>query len=269
MQARQAISMQNIPEALGLVEQVLQMNPTYVDALTLKGQVLGSTGRFSEALATVEQLLQIDPNNALAWSLQAALLMNTGRPLEASTAIERSLALNPQNPEAQAIRESIKTSLMRPPDNTWQPPASRSPNAPPRNKAKSFLLSAALQVFALFIGSAGATILVLQPHLPIIIGFMLESLGLSLLCILAARGAFLYGVGRLLFTILLCLLSAGILGGIYKFGYHTLINKLALFPPLIVPVLFMVFWFIAAAVMPLLLGIGGFISGVALGVRRK
>lgn len=98
---------------------------------------------------------------------------------------------------------------------------------------------------------------------------MLESLGLSLLCILAARGAFLYGVGRLLFTILLCLLSAGILGGIYKFGYHTLINKLALFPPLIVPVLFMVFWFIAAAVMPLLLGIGGFISGVALGVRRK
>ncbi len=269
LQARQAISMQNIPEALGLVEQVLQMNPSYVDALTLKGQVLGSTGRFPEALATVEQLLQIDPNNALAWSLQAALLMNTGRPVEASSAIERSLALNPQNTEAQAIRESIKASLMRPPDNIWQPPTSRSQSVPQSDKAKSFLLSAALQVFALFIGSAGAAILVLQPHLPIIIGFILESLGLSLLCILAARGTFLYGAGRLLFTILICLLSAGILGGIYKFGYHTLLNKLVAFPPLIVPVLFMVFWLLAAAVMPLLIGIGGFIGGLALGVRRK
>lgn len=269
LQARQAISMQNIPEALGLVEQVLQMNPSYVDALTLKGQVLGSTGRFQEALATVEQLLQIDPNNALAWSLQAALLMNTGRPVEASSAIERSIALNPQNPEAQAIRESIKASLVRPPDNTWQPPTSRLQNLPARNNAKSFLLSAALQVFALFIGGAGAAILVLQPHLPIIIGFVFESLGLSLLCILAARGTFLYGAGRLLFTILLCLLSAAMLGGIYKFGYHTLINKLVAFPPLIVPVLFMAFWLIAAAVMPLLIGVGGFIGGLVLGVRRK
>lgn len=206
LQARQAISMQNIPEALGLVEQVLQMNPSYVDALTLKGQILGSTGRFPEALATVEQLLQVDPNNALAWSLQAALLMNTGRPVEASSAIERSIALNPQNPEAQAIRRSIKASLMRPPDNTWQPPTSQSQSVAQRDKAKSFLLSAALQIFALFIGCAGAALLVLQPHLPIVIGFILESSGLSLLCILAARGTFLYGTGRLLFTILLCLI---------------------------------------------------------------
>ncbi|MGH2493704.1 MAG: tetratricopeptide repeat protein [Ktedonobacteraceae bacterium] len=271
LQARQAIQMQNIPEALGLVEQVLQMNPSYVDALTLKGQILGSTGRFQEAIATVEQLLQIDPNNALAWSMQAALLMNTGRPLDASSAIERSIALDPQNPEAQAIRDSIQASLMRPPDNTWQPQTSTPQSAPTptRDSAKSFLLGAALQIFALILGCAGAAILVLQPHLPILIGFVLESLGLALLCILAARGAFLYGVGRLLFTILLCLVSAGILGGIYKFGYTILIHKVAAFPPLIVPVLFLAFWLIAAAVVPFLLGIGGFIGGLALGVRRK
>ena len=142
-------------------------------------------------------------------------------------------------------------------------------NLPARNNANSFLLSAALQVFALFIGSAGAAILVLQPHLPIIIGFVSESIGLSLLCILAARGAFLHGAGRLLFTLVLCLLSAAMLGGIYKFGYHTLLNKLVVFPPLIVPVLFLVFWFIAATVMPLLMGIGGFIGGLVPGVRRK
>lgn len=270
-QARQAIQMQNISEALGLVEQVLQMNPSYIDALTLKGQILGSTGRFQEALATVEQLLQIDPNNALAWSMQAALLMNTGRPLEASSAIERSIALNPQNQEAQAIRDSIQASLMRPPDNAWQPQTLTAQSKPTsiRDSAKSFLLSATLQIFALILGCAGAAILVLQPHLPILIGFALESFGLALLCILAARGAFLYGVGRLLFTILLCLISAGILGGIYKFGYTLLIHKVVAFPPLIVPVLFMAFWLIAAAVLPFLLGIGGFIGGLALGVRRK
>jgi len=269
LQARQAIAIQNISEALGLVEQVLQMNPTYVDALTLKGQVLGSTGRFQEALATVEQLLQIDPNNSLAWSLQAALLMNTGRSMEASSAIERSLALNPQNPEAQAIRESIQASLTRPSDSTWQSPASTIQTTPTRENAKSFLLSAALQIFALLLGSAGAALLVLQPHVPIIAGFVLESLGLSLLCTLAARGAFRYGALRFCFTILLCLISAGALAAVYKLGYSRLIAKIVLFPPLIVPVLFLVFWLIAAAVLPLLLATGGFIGGALLGVRKK
>jgi tetratricopeptide (TPR) repeat protein len=269
LQARQAISMQNISEALGLVEQVLQMNPTYVDALILKGQILGSTGRFQEALATVEQLLQIDPNNALAWSLQAALLMNTGRPLEASSAIERSIALNPQNPEAQAIRESIQASLARPPDGTRQPSPSMTQRAQTRENAKSFLLSAALQIFALLIGSAGAALLVLQPRVPIIAGFVLESLGLSLLCTLAARGAFRYGALRFCFTILLCLISAGALGALYKLGYSRLIAKVVLSPPLIIPVLFLVFWLIAAAVLPLLLATGGLIGGALLGVRKK
>jgi len=41
------------------------------------------------------------------------------------------------------------------------------------------------------------------------------------------------------------------------------------FPPLIVPVLFLVFWLIAAAIVPLLLAVGGFIGGLALGVRKK
>ena len=269
LQARQAIQMQNISEALGLVEQVLQMNPTYIDGLTLKGQILGSTGRFQEALTTVAQLLNLDPNNALAWSMQAALLMNMGRPVEASTAIDRSLALNPQNPEAQAIRESINANLMRSPDSTWQSASSASQGKPVQENAKSFLLSAALQIFALFMGSGGAALLVLQPHIPIIIGFALESFGLALLCILAARGAFLYGIGRLVVTIVFCLLSVGILGGVYKIGYTPLIHKIVAFPPLIVPVLFLAFWLAASAILPLLLGIGGFIGGLIVGVRRK
>ncbi len=109
----------------------------------------------------------------------------------------------------------------------------------------------------------------LQPHVPIIAGFVLESLGLSLLCTLAARGAFRYGALRFCFTILLCLASAGALAALYKLGYNRLITKIIDFPPLIVPVLFLIFWLIAAAVLPLLSALGGLLGGVLLGVRRK
>jgi len=270
-QARQSLLMQNFPQAMDLTQQVLQMNPTFVDALTLKSQILGSTGQFQEALVAVEQLLQVEPHNALVWSMRAALLSNMGRTMEALSAIERSLVLNPQNPETQAMRESIQANLARLPDNTWQPPnTTPQPLATPvRDNAKSFLLTAALQIFAFIIGSAGAALLVLQPHLPIITGFLLESFGLALLCIIAARGSFLYGVGRLIFSILLCLVAAAMLGGIYKFGYTWLINKLIASPPLIVPMLFLAFWLVAAVIAPFLFGLGGFIGGIAVGVRRK
>ncbi|HLX55934.1 MAG TPA: tetratricopeptide repeat protein [Ktedonobacteraceae bacterium] len=267
-QASQLLQAQNILEALGLIEQVLQINPTFIDALTLKGHILGSTGNFPEALVTVEQLIQIEPNNALAWNMQAVLLTNMGRFREALVAIERSIALDPQNPEAGAIRRTIQANLTHNLDK-WQPAQSTyEPTPVRRSRARSFLLSAALQIFALVIGSAGAATLVLQPHLPVI-AFLMESFGLALLCVLAARGAFLYGMGRLLFTILLCLVAAGALGGIYKFEYTRLVNKIVANPALMVPVLFLAFWLIVATIMPLLLGIGGFIAGAAFGVRKK
>ena len=130
-------------------------------------------------------------------------------------------------------------------------------------------MNAGVQILAFIIGIVGASILVLQPHIPIIVAFLLESIGLATLCVTAARGAYLYGLGRLLFTIVLCLLAAGILGGLYKFGYKWLVLKVEAFPPLIVPVIFLGFWLIAAAVAPLLVGLGGFIGGLAFGVRRR
>src|SRR5262249_37872798 len=58
-QARQLIQMHNLSEAFTIVENILQIAPDYVDALILKGQLLGATGRFQEALTVVTQLLQI------------------------------------------------------------------------------------------------------------------------------------------------------------------------------------------------------------------
>jgi tetratricopeptide (TPR) repeat protein len=267
-QARQQILNQNLPEALQLVEQILRMAPTYPDALMLKAQILGSTGRTQEALVAAEQLAQLEPGNALAWSMLAALLSNAGKYPEALSAIERCLALQPNNTEALAMRSSIQAGLASMPDNKHRK-AYNDPRQAIRENATSFFLYAGLQIVAFVIGIAGAALMILQPHLPILIGFALESAGLAMLCVLAARGAYLYGIGRVIVALVFCLAAAGVLGGLYKFGYHYLVGKVQAFPPLLISVLFLAFWIIAAAVLPLLLSMGGFIVGLARGVRRR
>ena len=276
-QARELVTVQHLPQALQLVEQVLRMAPAFTDALQLKAQILGTTGRFQEAISVTEQLLQIEPANALAWSMYAALLANTGRPQEALSAIDRALSLQPQNSEALAMRQSILSSQAA---HTSGMPATSRQASPymadrtgargvPRESAASFFGAAGLHILAFILGLLGAAILVLKPSLPIVIGFTLESLGLASLCILAARGSFRYGFGRVFITLLLCLASAGLLAGLYKFKYASLVSRVAAFPPLIVPVIFLVIWLAAAATLPLIAAIGGFIGGVAAGVRRR
>jgi tetratricopeptide (TPR) repeat protein len=271
-QARQQVAAQNLPEALQIVEQVLRMAPTFPDALTLKTQILGTSGRLPEAIATTEQLLQKDPTNALAWSMYAALLTNTGRLQEALAAIEQALAIQPDNPESLAMRQAIVSGL---PAHLSSLPAGAQRRHPyvdrpaKRESITSFLASAGLQLLAFMLGLLGAAILVLRPSLPIMLGLLLESFGLAALCVLAARGSFRYGIGRALFTLVLCLAATAILGGLYRFEYNTLVHKIIAFPPLIVPVVFLGAWLIAAAALPLLAAIGGLAGGVAVGVRRR
>jgi len=262
-QARQLLQMHNFSEALTVVESILQMEPDFVDALILKGQLLGATGRFQEALTVVNQLMQLDPDSALVWSMRAAILTNMGQLHEAKSAIDRSLALDPLNPESQAIRATILESAAQVENGQ------KSSQLANRGDPKSFFISAGIQILALIVGAIGASILVIRPQLPIIVAFLLESSALAVLCVNAARGTYLYGAARLLLTFVISLLAAGILGGLYKFGYTWLTHKVIAFPPLIVPTLFLGFWLVAAAILPLLAALGGIIAGSAVGVRRK
>jgi tetratricopeptide (TPR) repeat protein len=269
-QARQLILMENLPEAFAVIETILQMAPGFVDALILKGQLLGTTGRFQEALSVANQVVQTDPANALGWSLRAALLTNLGQFQEASFAIERSIALNPNDPETQAIRGTILANLARGPhlERAQQPPSTALLPAKQGGPA-SFLISAAIQILALIVGAIGASILIVQPHLPIIVVFLLESSALAVLCVSAARGAYLYGAMRLVLTILISLLAVGIVLGLYKFGYRWFTTKVIASPPLIVPVLFLGFWLAAAAILPPLAALAGLTGRVVVGARRK
>ena len=268
-EARQSAQMQNLPAALNIIENLLRMAPDFVDALILKGQLLGTVSRFQEALAISDQVVQLDPTNALGWSMRAALLANTGQLQEALSAIDRSIALNPNDPETQAIGNTIRASLARnePFDNAYEPML-EAPQPQKQGGVKSFLLSAVLQFFALILGATGASILIIRPQLPIIIAFLLESSALAILCVNAARGSYLHGATRLLLTFITSLLAIGILVGLYKFGNTWFMHRIIAIPLLIVPVLFLGLWLAAAAVLPLLAALGGIIGNVLV-VRRR
>jgi tetratricopeptide (TPR) repeat protein len=265
-QARQLVQTQNLTEALNALERVLQIAPTFTDALILKGQILGTSGRFQEALAAIQQAVQADPNNALAWSMLAALLANLGQFQEALSAIDRSLALDPNNPETPAVKETILTrqQLVEQSEKIQAAALAKKRGGP-----LSFFLSACLQIFALFIGAIGTSLLLIEPQLPIIMPFVLASLGLSVLCVNAARGSYLYGFTRLLLTLITSLIAVGIVGALYKFGYNWIANKVVANPPLIVSVVFLGIWLVAATGVPFLAAIGGFIAGLVARARRK
>lgn len=263
-QAQQLLQVQNYPEAFAIVEHILQMTPDDSAALTFKGQLLGTAGRYQEAMGTIEQLVQLEPNNALAWSMRAVVLTNLGYYQDALSSIERSLELDPRNAESY----SIKTNIMgqRAAANNQQ--SSQNPNAmlqeeqQKRDRPLSFLIATGLQFAGLILGIAGAAVLMLIPNLPNAIGLILMSLALALLSVNAARGAFRYGFGRFVLTLLTSIVLAAIVGLAYKFGLTRIYATLQSHPTFLQPVLFLAGWLIIAAVVPLLATIGGLIGGM-------
>jgi hypothetical protein len=193
-----------------------------------------------------------------------------GQLQEALAAINRSIDLNPNNPESLSIRNTIQANLARNPQFEYGlgPPSS---TIAPVNQGgpKSFLISATIQFLALIVGALGASILIVRPQLPIIIALILESSALAVLCVTSARGAYLFGAKRLLLTSVISLLALVLLGGLYRFGYSWFVNKIIAYPPLIVPVLFLGLWLVAAATLPFLAALGGFIGRIIARAGRK
>ncbi len=266
-QARHLISLQNPGEAFNVVEQILQLDAGNVSALILKGQLLGTVGRFQEAMSAVQQVLRLDPNNALVWSMQAALLTNMGQYQEALEAVELSLELDPKNPETYAIKTRITGQMA-----AMQTMSGGKNNAPFEQNNKNtttFFISAGLQLLGLILGVVGAILPVLQPNLPLGLAFALESIGLALLCVYAARGAYLYGFVSFIVTLFFSIIPAVALGAAYKLGLTRIMLSIVDHQSLLIPYLFLGTWLAAGAVLPLALAIFGLIGGLVLGVRRK
>ena len=270
-QAKQFMLVQDFQQAYQLVETILQMNPTFVEALILKGQLLGATGQFDEALNTVKQVVQTAPENALGWSMAAALLANTGQLPEAMSAVDRSLSLDPTNGETISIKEMIREKLAEVQVDSGKRSRLLAPKKARRDSVSSFLIGLGVQSCGLLLGSAGAFLLLLKPSLPILLGFLLESIGLALLTVNAWRGTYLYGWKRFLLTLLFSLITAGTTCALYvvKPAYNFVINHVSISFALMVPLVFLILWLAAAAILPLLLSLVGWLAGALVRMQSK
>ncbi len=278
-QAQQLVMAQNYDEALSLVDQLLQRQPQESSALVLKAQLLGTLGRFSEALLVVDQLTQLNPNNALAWSMRAVLLSNMQQFPNALNAVDHSLALDPTNAETSVIKSNILNAMA----TVQQGQGARQNNAQQveeetKGGAGSFLIGTGLQVLGLILGIVGVLLPALLSRLPTAVGLVLAGLGMSLLCVCAARGTYRRGWTRLLPTFMLSIITVGIIvfGGLLNLvvSTHTptnarLLNLLGMHPSLVVPIVVLGAWLIAATIVPPLLAIIGLVSGIAVRQRRR
>lgn len=277
-QARQLVLAQNLQQAYQLTETILQINPAFLDALILKGQILGAIGRFQEALDAVQQVVELDTQNSLGWSMAAALLANTGQLSEAMTAADRSLSLDPSNSETISIKEMIREKLAERDADTGK----RSRLLPPpkrlHDSGKALAAAAGLQLLALVLGIAGSFLPLLAPTVPQLVAFALQSISLATLTVHAWYGAYHYGFRRLLIPALFAFLTLGLLGALtsgllspklaIQPAYTFLITHVSSFL-LLPPLLLLILWLAAAVLLPLLAGLAGLLTGTLVRARRK
>lgn len=271
-QARQLVLMQQLQQAYQLTEAVLQMNPTFAEALILKAQILGAIGQFQEALDTIKLVIQNAPDNALGWSMAAALLANTGQLPEAMSAADRSLSIDPSNTETISIKAMIREKLAESEEHTGKrsrllPPLPQNPH----DTGKSFALAAGIQLLALILGVVGAFLLLLIPATPTLVAFLLESVSLAVLMVNAWRGAYLYGFKRFLLTLVCSILTLVLLAAVasgllstrlaVKPVYNFVVDHASTSFSMMTPLVFMILWLAAATLLPMLIALIGLIAG--------
>lgn len=273
-QAQKLFDAKNYGESFNLTEQVLQSSPNNLSALILKGQLLGTAARYPEAQSTIEHILQLDPNNAMGWSMRAVVLSNLGQFQLALEAIERSLELDPQNPETYAIKNNIMGSLAMSqsqaqniPASQLRPAASKSDDAP-KKFMPAFLIGSGLSILGIVLGVIGIALLAFVQSIPYI-GLLFSSIGLAILCVSAARGAFRNGIAVLLEVTIFSVIIAALLGGVYTRERVALFNQLSIRPSLFQPLIFLAAWLIAAAAIPLILALLGFLIGFPFRLRHR
>lgn len=263
-QAQHFLQIQNYGEAFNIVEQVLQVMPNDPAALIFKGQLLGKAGLYPEALAVIEQLMKIDPGNPLIWSMRAFLLNSTGQHQPALEAIEHSLELDATNPESYAIKTNIMANIA-----ATQSKRGATSQLQKQQRGSTVLFMGVLWQFTGFaIGTAGSILPIFLPSLPGILGVLLMSLGLAWICVNAARGTYRYGCLLSIPTIVIFLISAGLLAAAYILGYRKIVQMIIAHPTILVPVVFFALWLASAAILPPIAGAGGLISGLVRGMRK-
>lgn len=261
-QARYLLQMQNPAEALRLCTQAIQFDPANLDALILKGQLLGASGRFPEAVSLIDQAMQINPNNPLAWSMKAALLTNMGKYQEALIAADRSLAIDPGNPETNEIKATIMARLIESTgeaSNKGLKSSTRFESKRPVSHLGKWL---GLEVVGLIMILVGFAMLAASAKILSIPGLAVASFGVGLMMVNAWSGTSKAGFKRFLLVVVISLILGGLPVVVFVgMGMTRLSAQLGAHPSLLLPLVTLVLLLLLAAVLPALAGLSGLMMG--------
>jgi putative PEP-CTERM system TPR-repeat lipoprotein len=99
-------------EAVAVLDEALQKNPSSPDLLGLKGQVLVEQKKFEEAVAIYEKLAKVNASAGLAAVSNTYLAMN--KPEKALERIRREMKADPERPDLMAEVSRIYTVMGKP-----------------------------------------------------------------------------------------------------------------------------------------------------------
>ncbi|MGO9526359.1 MAG: tetratricopeptide repeat protein [Verrucomicrobiia bacterium] len=91
-----------MPEAMGLCQQALRIDPDYADAYFHLGNVFLQEGKVSNAIGNYEQALRINPDSVEAHNNLGNVLVQTGKIEEGIAHYKQALRINPDNAEAHS-----------------------------------------------------------------------------------------------------------------------------------------------------------------------
>ena len=96
-EGQRSLNLDNPKEALSCYEEILDQNPTHLEALLKKGNILGRFGRFNEAMICYDGVLLQEKENLLALLNKGLCHHNIGQYDVAISCFNLVLKIKPQN----------------------------------------------------------------------------------------------------------------------------------------------------------------------------
>jgi hypothetical protein len=148
-----------------------------------------------------------------------------------------------------------------------------------KDNPRAFFMEVGLQILGFILGAVGAasTYFLHETAIPYL-NLAIACLGLAIMCVIATQGTFRYGFSRFVPTVLLTILSAALLGGIYAvLGLTRIVANIQAQTQITAQAAivrlfafsFIGIWLVAVAILPFLGSIIGLITGFIVRVTKR
>ncbi len=98
-------SMGRYDDAIKYFNRALEIDPSYIKALSNKGVVLNKLGRYEEAIKCFDKVIKVNPNLSTAWNHKGEALSSLRQYEEAIRCFDKALEIDPAYDEARSNKE--------------------------------------------------------------------------------------------------------------------------------------------------------------------